>query len=290
MSEQDFIIQGDNLQALRAMRAESIDLIYIDPPFNTRKVQRRARIKTVRDDRAGDRTGFQGRRYRTEKITSSTFDDSRLDYVGFLGCRLVEARRVLKPAGSLFVHLDYREVHYVKVFLDTIFGRSNFINEIIWSYDYGARSRSRWPSKHDTILWYAMDHRNYTFNFSAIDRIPYMAPDLVGAAKAAVGKVPTDVWWNSIVGTNSKEKTGYPTQKPLNIINRIVLVHSNPGDTVLDFFAGSGTVGEAARRNGRRFILIDNSSRAIAAMRKRLPGTSFESLRKSRSSMSDKGL
>ena len=260
---------ADNMDVLPMIPDGSVDLIYIDPPFNTGKVQERTRIRTVRDDN-GDRTGFQGKRYRTVKLGTSGYADSFDDFTAFIEPRLAEAYRVLAGDGSLFFHVDCREVHYCKVLLDTIFGRECFMNEIIWAYDYGARSKSKWPAKHDNILWYAKDPANYTFNYDEIDRIPYMAPGLVGKEKAERGKTPTDVWWQTIVPTNGKERTGYPTQKPLAIIERIVKVHSMPGDLLLDFFAGSGTLGEAAQRNGRDFILIDNSPDAVQVMAKRL--------------------
>ena len=264
------IIYGDNLEVLRSLAASSVDLIYVDPPFNTGKRQTRTRIKTVRDEANGDRVGFQDRSYRTIKVSTSGYDDAFDDYLGFLEPRFVEARRVLKADGSFFLHVDYREVHYCKVLLDGIFGRDSFLNEIIWAYDFGGRSRSRWSAKHDNILWYAKDPQHYTFNYAEMDRIPYMAPGLVGESKAARGKTPTDVWWHTIVGTNSKEKTGYATQKPLGILTRIVKVHSNPGDLLLDFFAGSGSFGEAAALLGRDFILVDNNPQAIAIMAHRL--------------------
>ncbi len=270
------IVHSDNLSALRTLPDASVELIYIDPPFNTGTTQRRARMKTVQDD-TGDRTGFGGKRYRTEKLGAAPdYRDNFDDYLGFLRPRLIEAHRVLAPTGSLFFHIDPREVHYCKIMLDEVFalnggaGRVCFQNEIIWAYDYGARSTKRWPAKHDNILWYTKDPAAYTFNLDATDRIPYMAPGLVGAEKAARGKTPTDVWWHTIVSPTGKEKTGYPTQKPLGILERIVRVHSNPGETVLDFFAGSGTTGEAAARNGRRFLLIDQSSEACAVMQARL--------------------
>ena len=270
------ILQDDNLAALRELPDASVELIYVDPPFNTGVTQKRARIRTVRDA-AGDRTGFGGIRYRTEKLASApAYADIFDDYLGFLRPRMIEAHRVLSPAGSLFFHIDPREVHYCKVMLDEVFttptlsGRGCFQNEIIWAYDYGARATKRWPAKHDNILWYTKDPKAYTFHLDASDRIPYMAPGLVGAEKAARGKTPTDVWWHTIVSPTGKEKTGYPTQKPLGILERIVRVHSNPGDTVLDFFAGSGTTGVAALRNDRSAILIDQSPEACALMRKRL--------------------
>ena len=209
---------------------------------------------------------------RTEVVGSSSYADHHDDYLGFLEPRLREAHRVLAPNGSFFLHIDYREAHYCKVLLDEIFGRASFMNEIIWAYDYGARSKRKWPAKHDTIFWYAKNPRAYTFNFDEMDRIPYMAPGLVGEAKAARGKTPTDVWWHTIVSPTGGEKTGYPTQKPLGVLERIVKVHSNPGDTVLDFFAGSGTTGEAAARNGRNYILVDSSPEAARVMADRLAG------------------
>ena len=263
------IYVGDNLLILYRFPTSSFDLIYIDPPFNTGKIQARTQIKTMQDD-DGDRTGFGGRRYTTEKLGTQAYGDQFDNFLAFIEPRLHEAYRLLQPDGSLFFHIDYREVHYCKVLLDQIFGRESFINEIIWSYDYGARSTKRWSTKHDTILWYAKDPANYTFRYADIDRIPYMAPGLVGPEKAARGKTPTDVWWNTIVSPNGKEKTGYPTQKPLAILNRIVRVHSNPGDRLLDFFAGSGSFGEAAARNDREFVLIDQNPQAIAVMERRL--------------------
>jgi site-specific DNA-methyltransferase (adenine-specific) len=267
------IMQGDNLNILQAMAAESVDLIYVDPPFNTGKRQARKQIKTIRDE-TGDRVGFGGFRYRTEILEQQNggqgYGDSFDDFLGFLRPRLVEARRVLSATGSLLFHIDYREVHYCKVMLDEIFGRECFQNEIIWAYDYGARATKRWPAKHDNILWYTKDPKQYTFNLNESDRIPYMAPGLVGAKKAARGKTPTDVWWHTIVSPTGKEKTGYATQKPLGILERIVRVHSNAGDTVLDFFAGSGTTGAAAAKHGRSFVMIDESTTAVAVMEKRL--------------------
>ena len=267
------ILHGDNLEALREMPAESVPLIYVDPPFNTGRRQTRPQMKTFRDT-AGDRVGFGGHRYRTELLHEQRgaggYVDTFEDFLGFLRPRLLEAYRVLSPTGSLFFHIDYREVHYCKVMLDEIFGRACFQNEIIWAYDYGARSTKRWPAKHDTILWYTKHPEQYTFHLDASDRIPYMAPGLVGAVKAARGKTPTDVWWHTIVSPTGKEKTGYATQKPLGVLERIVRVHSTRGETVLDFFAGSGTTGEAAARNGRSFILVDQSPEAVAVMEHRL--------------------
>ncbi len=265
------IVWGENLEVLRALPPESFELIYVDPPFNTGRRQVRPRMKTVRDE-AGDRTGFGGARYRTVKDDASlagyldTFDD----YLGFLRPRIEEARRVLTPTGSFFLHVDPREVHYCKVMLDEVFGRECFQNEIIWAYDYGARATKRWPAKHDNLLWYTRHPERYTFDLNATDRIPYMAPALVGAEKAARGKTPTDVWWHTIVSPTGKEKTGYATQKPLGMLERIVRVHSRKGERVLDFFAGSGTMGAAAAKNGRGFLMVDENEEAIRVMEKRL--------------------
>ncbi len=263
------IIHEDNEAALPALPDASFDLIYIDPPFNTGRVQARTQLSTVRDGQ-GDRTGFHGNRYATVKLGTKSFQDSFDDYLHFLEPRLVAAHRLLRPTGSFFLHLDAHEVHYAKVLLDQIFGRSSFINEIIWAYDYGARSTRRWSPKHDNLLWYAKDPKQYTFRYDDIDRIPYLAPGLVGPEKAARGKTPTDCWWNTIVSPTGKEKTGYPTQKPRAILDRIVRVHSNPGDNLLDFFAGSGSFGEAAAKLGRNVTLIDKSAEAVAVMRRRL--------------------
>jgi len=268
---------GDNLGIVSKLPDASFDLIYIDPPFNTGKAQARTQIRTVRDE-DGDRVGFKGQRYRTVRLGMKAYADSFPDYLGFLQPRFEQARRLLTPTGSFFLHSDYREIHYCKVLLDRIFGRASFINEIVWAYDYGARATRRWPAKHDNILWYAKDPGRYTFRYADIDRIPYMAPGLVSPEKAARGKTPTDTWWQTIVSPTGKEKTGYPTQKPLAILTRIVKVHSNPEDRVLDFFAGSGTTGEAAIRLGRSAILVDNNPDAIVVMARRFahfPGVRY---------------
>lgn len=265
------VFHADNLAVLRALPDACVDLIYIDPPFNTGRVQRRTHVATVRDDN-GDRIGFKGQLYRTIRGETSGYDDRFDDFLGFLQPRMEEAYRILSPEGSLFFHLDYREIHYCKVMLDGIFGRASFINEIIWAYDYGARSKTRWPAKHDNILWYAKNPESFTFNFDAMDRIPYMAPGLVGPRKAALGKTPTDVWWHTIVCPNSREKTGYATQKPRAIIDRIVKVHSRPGDVLCDFFAGSGTLGESAAALGRSALLVDSNIEAVRVMKRRFAG------------------
>jgi site-specific DNA-methyltransferase (adenine-specific) len=262
-------VLGDNLVALESFDDATYQMIYIDPPFNTGKAQTRRSLRTVADA-SGDRTGFQGRRYRTEQVAVSSYEDSFGDYLGFLRPRLEHARRLLTPSGTLYLHLDYREAHYCKVLVDEIFGRECFLNEIIWAYDYGARSKSRWPSKHDTILVYVKDAASYYFDAEAVDREPYMAPGLVTAEKAARGKLPTDVWWHTIVPTNGREKTGYPTQKPEGIVRRMVQASTKPGDWCLDFFAGSGTLGAAAKELGRHYVLIDSNPEAVRVMEERL--------------------
>jgi len=263
------IVHGDNLEVLGTLPRELARLIYIDPPFNTGRKQSRQRMH-VRATEDGARQGFGGRRYDVEHLSSPSYDDEFDEYIPFLMSRIEAALPCLTSDGSLVVHLDYREVHYVKVALDRLLGRDCFRNEIIWAYDFGGRPKRRWPAKHDTLLWYVLDPERYVFQFDEMDRIPYMAPGLVGKEKAARGKTPTDVWWHTIVPTNSKEKTGYPTQKPLGVLERVIKVHTEPGDTVLDFFAGSGTTGEAAARLDRGFVLIDEHPEAIATMRTRL--------------------
>ena len=263
------IHEGESLAVLATLPEAFARLVYIDPPFNTGKVQRRRREK-VKASAEGTRKGFGGKSYEESVVQSASYGDRKDDYLGWLMARIEASLRCATADASLFVHVDPRESHYVKVALDLLLGRSSFMNEIVWAYDFGGRSKRRWPAKHDTILWYARDPKAYVFDYDAMDRIPYMAPGLVSAEKAARGKTPTDVWWHTIVPTNGKEKTGYPTQKPLGVLERIVKVHSEPGDTVLDFFAGSGTTGEAAARNERSFVLVDENPEAIAVMRERL--------------------
>lgn len=241
------IHNSNNLAFLSSLEKQGtkVDLVYIDPPFNTGKVM---------------------------KGQNGEYNDNfpHDEYLSAITARLSAAKQVMSPTGSIFIHLDYRYVHDVKVICcDPVFGRHNFMNELIWAYDYGARSKTKWPAKHDNILWYVMDNRNYTFNYDAMDRLPYMAPGLVGPEKAARGKTPTDVWWHTIVPTNGRERTGYPTQKPIALLERIVKVHSNENDLCLDFYAGSGAFGEACCRNNRHCILVDNNPEAVMIMEKR---------------------
>lgn len=312
MSAPVTIHEGDNLVVMRQLATGSFTLIYLDPPFNTGRIRERA-VETARTfaiqsesdvagaavpesradgvDRAAAglndeppeppttvRRGFHGREYERLRGDLRTYDDRFDDYWGFLEPRLLEAWRLLADDGTLYLHLDYREAHYAKVLLDALFGRNRFLNELIWAYDYGAKSRRRWPTKHDTILVYVKDPARYWFDSDAVDREPYMAPGLVTAEKAARGKLPTDVWWHTIVPTTGREKTGYPTQKPEGILRRIVQASSRPGDAVLDPFAGSGTTGAVAAALGRRAVLIDDNPESIAVMKKRMPDASTRPL------------
>ncbi|WP_269048540.1 DNA-methyltransferase [Paenarthrobacter sp. Z7-10] len=268
-SGDNLVVKGDNLDFLKSLPDESFRLIYIDPPFNTGKVQTRQTMKNVRS-LTGNRVGFKGQTYDTVKGIAYGYNDSFGEYWEFLEPRLEEAWRLLTEDGTLYLHLDYREVHYAKVLLDALFGRESFLNEIIWAYDYGARSKKKWPAKHDNILVYVKNPDKYFFNSSEVDREPYMAPGLVTPEKVALGKLPTDTWWHTIVSPNGKEKTGYPTQKPLGILRRIIQASSERGDWVLDFFGGSGTTGAAAQELDRKFVLVDQNPEAIDVMKKRL--------------------
>ena len=270
------VVLADNLDFLRRLPDGSVSLIYIDPPFNTGKQQKRRTLRTSRDA-SGDRVGFKGATYKTIQESAIAYDDIFADYWSFLEPRLAEAWRVLAPDGTLYLHLDYREVHYAKVMLDILFGRECFLNEIIWAYDYGARAKRRWPAKHDNILVYVKDPDRYHYDSASVDREPYMAPGLVTPEKAAVGKLPTDVWWHTIVSPTGKEKTGYPNQKPEGILRRIIAASSREGDWVLDFFAGSGTTGTVAAQLRRKFIMVDNNPEAWTLMRNRIGNGGLES-------------
>jgi site-specific DNA-methyltransferase (adenine-specific) len=266
---EDQILLGENMRLLPTFADASFQLVYIDPPFNTGKVQARQTLQAVRDE-DGRHTGFQGHRYSTTLLSSSSYSDSFDDYLAFLEPRLLHAHRLLKREGTLYFHIDYREAHHCKLLLDQIFGRECFLNEIIWAYDYGGRTKRRWPAKHDTILVYVKDPHAYHFNSEEVDREPYMAPGLVTPEKVARGKLPTDVWWHTIVPTSGREKTGYPTQKPEGIVRRMVQASTRPGDWCLDFFAGSGTLGAVAAQLQRHYVLIDSNPEAVQIMRARL--------------------
>jgi DNA modification methylase len=268
--DDDLVIAGDNAPVLAALPDGFFDLIYMDPPFNTGRAQARRSLSVVADPDGGDRVGFGGRRYRSQLLGTLAYDDAFDDYLRFLAPRLERARDLLAPHGTLYFHIDYREAHYCKLLLDEVFGREAFLNELIWSYDYGAKPRRRWPAKHDTILVYVRTPGGHFFDADAVDREPYMAPGLVSAEKAARGKRPTDVWFHTIVPTNGREKTGYPTQKPEGVLRRMVAASSRPGGWCLDPFAGSGTLGAVCRGLGRRFVLVDRNPVAIEVMRERL--------------------
>jgi DNA modification methylase len=265
----DLILLGDNLDVLPGFPDASFRMIYLDPPFNTGRERAGRRLRAVADP-DGTRAGFGGRRYRTEAVAGSAYEDAFDDYLGFLEPRLRHAHRLLDPEGTLYLHLDYREAHYAKVLCDRLFGRDCFLNELVWAYDYGGKPRRRWPAKHDTILVYVRDPERYWFDAEAVEREPYMAPGLVTPEKAARGKLPTDVWWHTIVPTSGRERTGYPTQKPEGIVRRMVQASTRPGDRVADFFAGSGTLGAVAAALGRRYVLIDSNPDAVAVMERRL--------------------
>jgi site-specific DNA-methyltransferase (adenine-specific) len=271
------VIHGDNLEVTTHLPDGAFTLVYLDPPFNTGRSQRRQSTTSVRST-SGAITGFKGLQYERIRGDLMSYDDHFEDYWSFLEPRLAEAWRLLADDGTLYLHLDYREAHYAKVLLDALFGRECFLNEIIWAYDYGAKSKSRWPTKHDTILVYVKNPVGYFFNSEAVDREPYMAPGLVTPEKVAKGKLPTDVWWHTIVSPTGKEKTGYPTQKPEGVIRRIVQASSREGDWVLDFFAGSGTTGAVAAALGRKFVLVDEGDESMTIIRRRLEkaGVAFE--------------
>jgi site-specific DNA-methyltransferase (adenine-specific) len=268
----NLVIEGDNAMVLPGLPDGAFQVVYLDPPFNTGRVQSRTPLRTTLSA-TGGRVGFRGQTFEAVRGTVTSYDDAFADYWAFLEPKLEQAWRLLAASGTLYLHLDYREVHYAKVLLDALFGRECFLNEVVWAYDYGARTKRKWPAKHDTILVYVKDPRAYHFDSAAVDREPYMAPGLVTPEKAARGKLPTDVWWHTIVSPTGREKTGYPTQKPLGVLRRIIAASSRPGDWVLDFFAGSGTTGAAASELGRRFVLVDANPEAIAVMRRRLSGT-----------------
>jgi site-specific DNA-methyltransferase (adenine-specific) len=269
LEDEDLVIAGDNGPALAKLPEGAFDLVYMDPPFNTGRPRKRDTV-TVHADLQGQRVGFGGRTYSSRLLRTLSYEDSYADYLDFLGSRLRRLRALLAPHGTLYFHIDYREAHYCKLLLDEVFGREAFLNEIVWSYDYGGKPRRRWPAKHDTILVYVRTPGGHYFDADAVEREPYMAPGLVGAEKARRGKRPTDVWFHTIVPTNGREKTGYPTQKPERVVRRCVAASSCPGGWCLDPFAGSGTLGAVCRALGRRFVMIDSSPAALAVMRERL--------------------
>jgi len=267
--DDDLVIGGDNMDVLSRLPDAAFDLVYADPPFNTGRAQAR-RTLSVAASCDGDRVGFGGRRYRSTLLRTLSYDDAFVGYLEFLEPRLRRCRDLLARHGTLYFHIDYREAHYCKLLLDEIFGRDAFLNELIWAYDYGAKPRRRWPAKHDTILVYVRTPGEHWFDADAVEREPYMAPGLVSAEKATRGKRPTDVWFHTIVPTNGREKTGYPTQKPEGVLRRFVAASSRPGAWCLDPFAGAGTLGAVCQALGRRFVLVDNNPVALDVIRARL--------------------
>lgn len=246
------------IDLLQTLSDESIDMIYTDPPFGT-----------------GDVQSLERQKNRT-KVSKMSYVDRYDDYVGFIVPHLREMHRVLKPTGTMYLHLDWRWVHYVKVECDKIFGYDNFLNEVIWSYNLGGRSKDRWPRKHDSILVYVKEEGKHVFNLSDIDRIPYDAPwaQYIGRTKEeaekriAEGQVPTDVWTHTPSHV-SADRTGYPNQKPTKIIKRAIVASSPAGGLVLDPFGGSGSTGAAALECGRSFVMCDESPHAISVMKQR---------------------
>jgi site-specific DNA-methyltransferase (adenine-specific) len=263
------VIEADNLDVLARLPDGSVDLCYADPPFGTGERQRLERIRTGQGE--ATRRGFGGREYRYRVVSDVSYDDGLAmdEHLAALRLRVEAIHRLLAPHGSVYLHCDWRTAHHVRLMLDDVFGATRFLNELVWAYDYGGRPRDRWPRKHDTILWYAKGD-TWRYDREAIDRVPYMAPGLVGPEKAARGKLPTDVWWMTIVPPGSAERTGYPTQKPVRLLERIVAASSRAGDLVLDPYAGSGTTGVAAARLGRRWLLVDREPAAVAIARARL--------------------
>jgi site-specific DNA-methyltransferase (adenine-specific) len=266
--DDDLLVEGDNADVLPLLPRGAFDLVYVDPPFNTGARRRGGRTKAVRD--AAAPAGFGGHGYRRTRPEGPAYADAFDDYAGWLVPRLVAAHALLAEHGSLYVHLDQREVHYVKVALDAALGRERFLSEVVWAYDYGGKPRDRWAPKHDTVLVYVATPGRHHFDPDAIDRVPYLAPKLAGPEKAARGKLPTDVHWQTIVPTNGRERTGYPTQKPEGLLRRFVQASSRPGGWCLDCFAGSGTLGAVAEALGRRYVLVDSSAEAIAVAGARL--------------------
>lgn len=249
------VIQSDALEFLKTEPAEKYDMIYVDPPFGTGDKQVSSRDKTLRYD-------------------DPSSDDS---YEESVGMWLYQARRVLKETGSIYVHLDYHSLFLVKPLMDSVFGGKNFLNHIVWAYNFGGRGKNHFPRKHDDILFYAKETKKHVFNWDDIDRVPYKAPEMQyvnrtkedAESRIAAGQVVTDVWEMSIVGTNAKERTGYPTQKPTKLVERAIKATAPVNGIVLDFFAGSGTSGQAALNTSRQCILVDSNPQAIDVMKKR---------------------
>jgi len=259
-------IHGDNFSILSALletHTEQIDLIYIDPPFFTNR-KFSARVGRGEDSR-------KPKDWQLDHGYGDTWND--LDaYIQFLYDRLLLAYKLLKPTGTIYLHLDWHADAYARLLMDEIFGAERLLNEIIWTYHGPSPIRSAFNRKHDTILSYTKTE-NYTFNVDDV-RTEYSqntVKTFKSSSKAGFGKVPDlergkvpeDWWYFPVVARLHSERTGYPTQKPEQLVERVIRASSNPGDLVLDFFSGSGTTAAVAARNNRRFIAVDASSKAI---------------------------
>lgn len=270
------LLLGDNLEIMREMESESVDLIATDPPFNSGIDYGEFTDKwewNRESDLAYYHAWINSDSVQVTKTMQGLFgflgESSRMAYLIFMCLRLSEMHRLLKSTGSLYLHCDQSASHHLKIILDAIFGTDQFRNEIIWAYDYGGRSKKMWPRKNDRILFYTKSD-TYVFNYDDIDRIPYTSYMCKSLDKLKKGKVPTDVWWNTIVPTNSKERTGYPTQKPTKLYDRVITASSNVSDIILDPFCGSGTTLVSAHNLGRYYIGIDQNATAIQETTDRL--------------------
>ncbi|HOS42644.1 MAG TPA: site-specific DNA-methyltransferase, partial [Armatimonadota bacterium] len=243
------ILFGDCLPAMRALPDETFDLLYLDPPFFTGK------HRHASQDAPGALPSYP-----------DDWADGLAAYLAWLGERLAEMRRLLKPSGALLVHLDWHAVHYVKVLLDRLFGMRRFQNEFIWYYSGGGASKRRFARKHDSILFYTKSDA-WTFHADRV-RTPYKwtdgQPRADGSARDyARGKLPDDVWEHHALLPWAEEALGYPTQKPEALLTRLLLPLTDPGDVVGDFCCGCGTTAAVAQRLGRRWMAGDASRPAV---------------------------
>lgn len=234
------IIEGDSLVKMKSLATGSFDFIYVDPPFVTEK----------------DRGDFDDR-WGSVLLWSDWFEPF-----------VKESYRLLSDTGSIVVHLDYRAIHYARVLMDQTFGYDNMLNEIIWCYASGGVSKRWLARKHDNLIWYVKDTKDYTFN---VQREPYATPNVEGRKGFHdEGRMLNDWWRMSFLSTTASERVGYDSQKPEALLERLLTVFTNPGDNVLDFMAGSGTTGAAASSLGRKATLIDKNPNAIKKMKERI--------------------
>lgn len=263
------LIAGDEATGLPPMRGK-VDLIYIDPPFDS-KADYRTRINLPGADIEQKPTTIEQFAY------ADTWKDGTVSYLKMLYPRLVLMRELLSDKGSIYVHIDWHVGHYVKVLMDDIFGKENFLNEIIWCYKSGGAGGGGYAKKHDTILFYSKNNSHLTFNI--VKEKSYMMPwsgknpaqVYYQDEKGTYTLVNTKDYWVDIgmLATSSYERTGYATQKPEALLERIIKASSNEGDLVCDFFGGSGTAAAVAERLGRRWITTDIDKPATLVMRKR---------------------